>query len=115
MDKSYICGLTVLGGEPFEPANQKVLYPFLKKVKELFPQKTIWMYSGFTYEELTDPNAYPHCDETMKILSLSDVLVDGRYDDDLKDISLSFRGSSNQRIIDLPKTIKQNKVIIKEP
>lgn len=115
LNKSYICGLTVLGGEPFEPANQKVLYPFLKKVKELFPQKTIWMYSGFTYEELTDPNTYPHCDETMKILSLSEVLVDGRYDDDLKDISLSFRGSSNQRIIDLPETIKQNKIIIKEP
>lgn len=115
LGKDYICGLTVLGGEPFEPSNQKTIYPFLKNVKTVYPNKSIWIYSGFTFEELTDLNSYPHCEYTLGILELSDILVDGRYDDSLKDISLKFRGSSNQRIIDLKQTLKENTVVIKEP
>lgn len=101
---NYINGLTLLGGEPFEPANQKDLLPFVRRVKEVYPDKNIWAFSGFTYEELTTDGSYPKCDETDALLNLIDVLVDGRFVQSLKDISLRFRGSSNQRIIDMVKT-----------
>ena len=101
---NYINGLTLLGGEPFEPANQKDLLPFVRRVKEVYPDKNIWAFSGFTYEELTTDGSYPKCDETDVLLNLIDVLVDGRFVQSLKDISLRFRGSSNQRIIDMVKT-----------
>lgn len=97
----YINGLTLLGGEPFEPANQRVLVPFLRRVRETYPKKNIWSFSGFTYEELTTDGSYPRCEVTDEFLSLLDVLVDGRFVEALKDISLRFRGSSNQRLIDL--------------
>ncbi len=102
-----IRGLTLLGGEPLEPESQKTLLPFLKKVKEAFPQKDIWLFSGFTFEELKDDSlsSRGRCEVTDEILSLCDVLVDGRYVDELKNISLRFRGSENQRIIDLKKTL----------
>lgn len=106
LDNSYISGLTLLGGEPFEPKNQVDLLPFVKRVKQKFPKKDIWAYSGFTYEELTTPKSYPNCEATEELLSLVDILVDGRFQIALKDISLKFRGSSNQRIIDLNKTRK---------
>ena len=98
---SYINGLTLLGGEPFEPENQRTLVPFLRRVRETCPDKTIWGFSGFTYEELTREGAYCHCEVTDEMLSLLDVLVDGRFVQELKDISLRFRGSSKQRLIDL--------------
>jgi len=101
LEPDYISGLTLLGGEPFEPANQTVLLPFLRRVRERFPRKNIWAFSGFTYEELTTPGCYPCRQETAEILNLTDVLVDGRFVESLKDISLRFRGSSNQRLIDL--------------
>ena len=101
---SYINGLTLLGGEPFEPENQRALVPFLRRVREAYPEKTIWGFSGFTYEELTQDGTHCHCEVTDEILSLLDVLVDGRFVEALKDISLRFRGSSNQRLIDLNAT-----------
>lgn len=104
LSPSHVQGLTLLGGEPMEPENQKVLLPFLRRVRRELPGKDIWIFSGFTYEELTTPGAYPCREETAELLSLGDILVDGRYDKRLKDISLRFRGSSNQRIIDLQKT-----------
>lgn len=107
----HIAGLTLLGGEPFEPENQRELLPFLKRVKTAFPQKTIWAFSGFTLEELLG-NSRGRCEVTAELLSLIDVLVDGRYVDELKDISLRFRGSSNQRIIDLPETLKSRNIIL---
>ena len=97
----HINGLTLLGGEPFEPANQRALVPFLHRVRETYPTKNIWSFSGFTYEELTTPGTRCHCEVTEEMLSLLDVLVDGRFVEELKDISLRFRGSSNQRLIDL--------------
>ena len=97
----YISGLTLLGGEPFEPENQRVLVPFLRRVRAACPEKNIWSFSGFTYEELTTDGAYPRCEVTDEFLSLLDVLVDGRFVEELKDISLRFRGSRNQRLIDL--------------
>ena len=101
LEPEYISGLTLLGGEPFEPENQRALLPFLRQVRERFPRKNLWAFSGFTYEELTTPGSYPCCEVTEELLSLVDVLVDGRFVEALKDISLRFRGSSNQRLIDL--------------
>lgn len=98
---SYINGLTLLGGEPFEPANQRALLPFLRRVRASYPDKNIWGFSGFTYEELTTGGTHCRCEATDELLSLLDVLVDGRFVEELKDISLRFRGSSNQRLIDL--------------
>lgn len=106
----YIEGLSLLGGEPFEIVNQKGLLPLLKKVKEIYPNKTIWAYSGFLYEELLEMKF----EETKQILDLIDVLVDGKFNEDLKDPMLYFRGSSNQRIIDIKKTKKENCVILHE-
>ena len=111
---AHITGLTLLGGEPFEPSNQKRLLPFVKKVREELPNKTIWAFSGFTFEELTDPDSYPYCETTVKLLSLIDVLVDGRYIEAKKDISLRFRGSSNQRLIDLKETLKKGETVLWE-
>ena len=102
LEPSYVSGLTVLGGEPMEYVNQKELLPFLKKVKENYPKKTIWCYTGFVLEdELLREGSHPRCEVTDEMLSLLDVLVDGRFVEALKDISLPFRGSSNQRIIRL--------------
>lgn len=111
---SYIDGLTLLGGEPFEPENQRVLLPFLRRVRARYPQKTIWAFSGFTLEELTTPGSYAHCEATKEMLSLLDVLVDGRFIIAQKDISLRFRGSKNQRLIDLNKTRKEGRVVLWE-
>ena len=101
LSPDYINGLTLLGGEPFEPENQRRLVPFLQRVRAAYPGKTIWGFSGFTYEELTTDGTHPRCEVTDEMLSLLDVLVDGRFVEELKDISLRFRGSSNQRLIDL--------------
>ena len=100
----YINGLTVLGGEPFEPSNQRSLLPFLRRVRETYPKKNIWCFSGFTYEELKTDGSHPRCEVTDEMLDQLDVLVDGRFVEELKDISLRFRGSSNQRLIDMKKS-----------
>ena len=103
---SYINGLTLLGGEPFEPDNQRALLPFLRRVRALLPEKNIWSFTGFTWEQLHTDGSHPRCEVTDELLSLLDVLVDGRYEETLHDISLRFRGSSNQRIIDVPATLQ---------
>ena len=108
LEKDFISGLTLLGGEPFEPENQKVLAPFLKKVKELFPKKNIWCYSGYIYEtELLAEDGKAHTEVTEEMLSYIDVLVDGPFVEELKDITLVFRGSSNQRILKLAELRKE--------
>lgn len=112
MNFDYISGLTVLGGEPFEPSNQKALLPFLKKIKKLYPEKDIWMFSGFTLEEMSKAGSRPNCEVTEDILKIIDVLVDGRFVEELKDITLRFRGSSNQRLIDMKETQKQGTVVL---
>ena len=106
----YITGLSLLGGEPFEFINQQGLLPLLKKVKETYNNKTIWAYSGFLYEDLLKMKY----DETKEILDLIDVLVDGKFELTLKDPMLYFRGSSNQRIIDMNKTRENKKIILHE-
>ena len=108
----YISGLTVLGGEPFELENQKELVKFLSLVKRTYPEKTIWCYTGYIYDvDLLPSDGKRHCDVTEEMLSYIDVLVDGPFCEDLKDITLKFRGSSNQRILDLQKTRKSGKII----
>lgn len=114
LDRSYIKGLTILGGEPFEPSNQRALLPFVRRVRERYPDKTIWMYSGFTYEEMTRDGAHPHCEATLPLLDLIDVLVDGRFVEKLKNLSLRFRGSSNQRLIDMKKTLADGEIVLWE-
>ena len=112
----FVRGLSVLGGEPMEPENQRDLLPFLREFKERFPQKTIWLYTGNTYEELAgitvgSDKRLPITDE---ILALVDILVDGRYVEELKSIGLRFRGSSNQRVIDMNKTREAGSIVIWE-
>lgn len=110
---SYINGLSVLGGEPFEVENQQDVFGLISRAKSELPQKTVWVYSGFTYEELLGGSraATP---TARKILDAADILVDGRYDKNLRNISLNFRGSENQRIIDLKKTRAAGKVVLAE-
>lgn len=100
----YIAGLTLLGGEPMECVNQRALLPLARQFKELYPQKTIWCYTGYTYEtDLLNPQGIAHCEATDEFLRCLDILVDGRFEQDLYDISLKFRGSRNQRILQLRK------------
>lgn len=102
LDKTYIAGLSLLGGEPFEPCNQRALIGLLRRFRERFPGKNVWCYSGYLYDsELLSPSGKAHCEVTDEMLSYIDILVDGEFVEALKDIKLRFRGSSNQRIIDL--------------
>ena len=108
----FVDGLTLLGGEPFEPENQRGLLHLLHRVRDELPGKTIWAYSGFTWEKLTGQEpCHCRCEVTDEMLSLLDVLVDGRFVEELKDISLRFRGSSNQRLIDVPATLKAGTIV----
>lgn len=108
LGSSYIDGLTILGGEPFEPENEAALLPFIQRVRETYPNKTIWMYSGYLFSQIR------YLPTGREILKLIDVLVDGRFEQDLASPDLKFRGSSNQRIIDVQKTLKKEKIVIYE-
>lgn len=112
LEPDYISGLSLLGGEPFEPSNQRVLLPFVKKVREQYPQKNIWCYTGYTLEtDLLSDNSRARCECTDELLSLIDVLVDGEFAEAQKNITLSFRGSENQRLIDVKRTLEAGSVI----
>lgn len=98
----YIQGLSLLGGEPMEPSSQRSLLPLLRQMKQRFPQKDVWCYTGYTYEpDLLAPNGKAHCEVTDELLSYIDILVDGEFDLALHDISLKFRGSRNQRLLQI--------------
>ena len=107
----YISGLSLLGGEPFEPENQRVLLELLKKAKERYPEKTIWCYTGFTLEELLS-GSRARIETTDEMLSLIDVLVDGRFVEDLRNLRLRFRGSENQRLLNLKETLKTGQIVL---
>ena len=108
----YINGLTLLGGEPFEPANQRALLPLLRRVRAQLPGKTVWCYSGYTLDgELWQPSR-ARCEVTDELLSLLDVLVDGEFVETKKDLSLRFRGSSNQRILDVPRSLAAGQPVL---
>ena len=112
----FVRGITILGGEPMEPENQEALLPFIKRFKEKFPEKTIWLYTGNTYEELMGifGTSEKHLPITEELLGYVDILVDGRYVEELKSIGLRFRGSSNQRVIDMNMTRKVGSIVIWE-
>lgn len=115
LEPFFIEGLSVLGGDPMEPQNQRALLPFLRRVKEQYPDKTIWLYSGFRYDdELLIEGSHPRCEVTDELLQLVDVLVDGRFVEEQKNISLKFRGSENQRILDLNRTREAGHVVLWE-
>ena len=113
LSSDYIAGLSLLGGEPLEPQNQTALLPFIRAVKAQFPNKSIWCYTGFTFDEkqgvLQETHKNTPC--TKELISLFDVLVDGAYVEELKDIRLKFRGSSNQRVIDVQKSLAQKECV----
>ena len=102
----YIQGLTLLGGDPFEPENQRVLVSLLRRVRKELPGKDIWAYTGYTLERLKEEGFRSRCEVTDEMLSMIDILVDGPFILAQKNIALRFRGSANQRIIDLPETLK---------
>ncbi len=114
LSPNYINGLSLLGGEPFEKVNQRVLMPFLKNIKSLYPNKTIWCYTGYTLDCDLIKGGKAYCECTKEILGLIDILVDGEFIEELKDISLSFRGSSNQRIINIKKSAEENRICLWE-
>ncbi len=109
---AHMKGLSLLGGEPFEPDNQRGLLPLLRRVKAAYPDKKIWCYSGYTLDNELRQDSRARCECTDEMLSLIDVLVDGRFMQEKKDLSLRFRGSSNQRIIDVPKSLAAGEVVL---
>ena len=110
----YVDGLTLLGGEPMEKVNQRALLPLVKKVRETYPNKDIWCYTGYTLEtDLLAPSR-ARCEVTDELLSLIDVLVDGEFVEAQRDLTLLFRGSRNQRLIDLPATLKKGETVLWE-
>lgn len=107
---SFIDGLTLLGGEPFEPRNQAELVKLLRRVRSELPEKTVWAFSGYTFEELTGESR-ARCQVTDEMLSMVDVLVDGEFVEEKRNISLQFRGSENQRLIDVPSTLADGQIV----
>ena len=114
LEKSYYHGFTLLGGEPFEHENQKVLAPFLKRVREKFPGISIWCYSGYVFDKEILADMLPKWEETKEMLRYIDVLVDGRFVEELKQVNLLFRGSANQRLIDVKKSMEKASVVLWE-
>lgn len=110
----YIAGLTLLGGEPFEPVNQRGLIGFLEKVKARYPQKSTWCYTGYLYDMELCEGGRAHCECTDRMLALIDVLVDGPFVEAQKDIRLKFCGSANQRIIDVKRSREWGKIVLYE-
>lgn len=110
MKPDYISGLTLLGGEPFEPVNQIGLLKLVRRVKQEYPDKDIWAYSGYLFDKDIMERQVKQLKETRELLSYIDVLVDGKFIENLKNPNLYFRGSSNQRVIDVKESLEYEKV-----
>lgn len=108
----YIAGLSILGGEPFEHINQKGILPLVKKVKELYPKKNIWCYTGFDFDKDILGKMINEFEETKELIQYLDVLVDGEFIEELKNSSLWFKGSSNQRVIDVKKSLEKGQIVL---
>ncbi len=106
LEKDFISGLTLTGGDPLYPKNRLGVYLLVKKFKQMFPEKTIWLWTGYLYEDIKEN------EELSKILPFIDVLVDGPYVDSLRNIDLKWRGSSNQRVIDVQSTLSDGDVVL---
>ena len=111
---AYIKGLTLLGGEPFEPQNQPALVDLLRQVRASYPEKSIWAFSGYLFDKDIVPGRLGDPEITRELLGYVDVLVDGRFVEEKKDLSLRFRGSSNQRLINVPASLEKGEVILWE-
>ena len=112
MKPDYIQGLTLLGGEPFEYSNQKGLLPLVRQVRKVLPQKDIWCFTGFLFDKDIIENMCKRWKETNELLSYIDVLVDGRFVEELKNLNLKFKGSENQRTILVNASLKSGNVIL---
>ena len=112
LGKPMIQGLSLLGGEPFEPCNQRVLVGLLRKAKERYPEKTVWCYSGYVYDKELKAPSRARCEVTDEMLSMIDVLVDGRFEKDKKNLNLRFRGSTNQRVLDLKESERTGEIVL---
>ncbi len=110
--KPYYNGLTILGGEPFEPSNQRELIKLIRRVGTELPERDIWVYTGFTYDKDLVPGGCRYTEVTDEILDRIDILVDGRFIQEQKNLALRFRGSENQRIIDMKKTRAEGKLCL---
>ena len=112
---SHIAGLTLLGGEPLEPCNQRELIKLLREFKAQYPQKNIWCFSGYTFEtDILAKDGKAHCEVTDELVSMLDILVDGRFELDKKNLLLKFRGSENQRIIEVPESLRCGETVLSE-
>ena len=109
---AYVQGITLLGGEPFEPENQVELVKFMRKVKAQYPNKDVWAFTGYIYDVDLVPGGRKYCEATDELLSMLDILVDGPFMAEQKDLTLKFRGSRNQRIIDMVETRKTNQIVL---
>lgn len=112
LEPDYVQGITLLGGEPFEEENQAALVPFMRRVREQYPNKDVWAFTGYIYDKDLIPGGRKYTEYTDELLSMIDILVDGPFMEELKDITLKFRGSRNQRVIDLSKTIQCGKICL---
>ena len=114
LEPDYIAGFSLLGGEPFEPENQKALAPFLKRIRRLYPEKDIWCYTGYDFEADMLTGKLGDEEVLKEMLSSIDYLVDGEFVESLKDPSLRFKGSSNKRIIDVKRSIESDEIVLWE-
>lgn len=114
LDHTYIAGLSLLGGEPLHPANQKGILPLVEEAKRRFPKKTIWCYTGYDFEKDILGDMMERLEETRRIFSCVDVLVDGKFEVENKDLNLRFKGSTNQRIIRVPESLALGKIVLWE-
>lgn len=120
LDKDYIDGITITGGDPLYKYNLDEVLKLVQEIRISFPEKTIWLYTGYTWEQLVyskmplaeNPEEFLYWNQRNEIISNVDVLVDGRYIDEQRDITLKFKGSKNQRVIDVQKSIAQNKIVL---
>ena len=115
MKPSYIAGLTLLGGEPMEPANQKGLLPLVRRVKEVYPEKTIWCFTGFLFDRDIVETMFDTVPETRELVSYFDVMVDGKFIAELKNVNLRFKGSSNQRTIMVQDSMDRKEIVLWDP
>ena len=111
----YIRGFSLLGGEPFEPANQKALLPLMRRIREKYPEKTVWCYTGYDYEKDILAGRLGPWEITRDLLSCIDILVDGEFHQEEKDLTLRFKGSRNQRIIDVKASRQADAVVLWDP
>lgn len=110
MEPDYISGFSLLGGEPFEVENQRSLVSFVKRIKETFPQKSIWCYSGYRFDRDLTNESKVNCECTAELLSYIDIMIDGEFIEEKKNLNIKFRGSENQRIIDVQKSLTDGRV-----